>query len=110
MRTLSLLAFVVTVLACSFAHNTNGQDVTDRLLEPKAAVAVVDAFKAALEERWSYRYANRADFDAATVALRKRIEIGTGQSQRGLSRNETRDRVAKNHCPRDRWSLGRVRF
>ena len=40
--------------------------------------------KAALDERWSYRRANGADFDAAIGALRKRVEAGIGGDELGL--------------------------
>jgi len=41
----------------------------------------IDAFKAALDERWSYRYANDADFESAIESLRARKDI---VSQDGL--------------------------
>lgn len=60
------------------------QVATDRALDRNAAAAAVDAFKAALDERWSYRHANRADFDAGIFQLRERIAGGISQNELGI--------------------------
>jgi hypothetical protein len=44
--------------------------------EPEALQLALDEFKAALDERWSYRHASRTDFDAAIAALRKKVDAG----------------------------------
>ena len=54
------------------------------MLDPRVATSAVDAFQTALDERWSYRHANRADFGGAITALRKRIEAGIGADELGI--------------------------
>lgn len=49
-----------------------------------AAANALDAFEAALTERWSYRRANNADFTAAISALRKRIVAGIPSDDLGI--------------------------
>jgi hypothetical protein len=44
----------------------------------------LDDFKAALDERWSYRRANDADFDAAVAALHRKIDAGISVDELGL--------------------------
>lgn len=44
-------------------------------LRPRALAAALDAFAAAINDRWSYRHANAADFPAAVAALRKRDDL-----------------------------------
>jgi hypothetical protein len=44
----------------------------------------LDDFEKALDERWSYRHANGADFDAAIRALRKRVDAGLSTDETGL--------------------------
>jgi len=87
MKTLRSIALVVTVAGC-FAHHAHQQNATERQIPLRAAVAAVDTFKAALDERWSYRYANQGHFDAAIAALRTRIINGAGQNHGGISQNE----------------------
>jgi hypothetical protein len=53
-------------------------------LAPEIAAGALDAFKAALDERWSYRHANGADFDAAIGALRLRIQAGIRTDELGV--------------------------
>ncbi|MEW6733167.1 MAG: S41 family peptidase [Acidobacteriota bacterium] len=49
-----------------------------------AAVNALGVFEAALNERWSYRHANNADFAAAIAALRKRIVAGISSNDLGI--------------------------
>jgi hypothetical protein len=56
----------------------------ENVLKPQVAAGAVDAFKAALDERWSYRHANRADFDGEIAALRKRVAGGISTDELGL--------------------------
>jgi hypothetical protein len=49
-----------------------------------AAANALDAFESALNERWSYRHANNADFDAAVAALRKRIVTDISSDDFGI--------------------------
>ena len=53
-------------------------------LNPKALQLALEEFKAALNDRWSYRLANRADFDAAIAALRKKIDAGLSANDFGI--------------------------
>jgi len=53
-------------------------------LNLKALQLSLDEFKAALDERWSYRLANRADFDAAMAELRKKIDAGLSTNDFGI--------------------------
>ena len=80
MRQIVLLLCVTT---CSIPQQAQAQ--SNRRLDPKVAATAVDAFKAALNERWSYRHANNADIDAAIVALRNRIDTNSSQDfDRGI--------------------------
>lgn len=84
MRIKKQIVFVLGVIVCSLAQQGLAQSESQPRLEPKAAAGAVDAFKAALDERWSYRYASRADFDAAILLLRKRIQGGISQNELGM--------------------------
>jgi hypothetical protein len=53
-------------------------------LKPEALQLAVDEFKAALDGRWSYRHASRADFDAAIAALRKKVDAGIPVNDFGI--------------------------
>jgi hypothetical protein len=53
-------------------------------LNPKALHLALDEFRVALDERWSYRLANRADFDAAVAALHKKIDAGLSTNGFGI--------------------------
>jgi len=44
----------------------------------------LDALKAALDERWSYRHVNGADFGAAIAAVRKRMDAGVSRDEFGI--------------------------
>lgn len=75
-RYAQLGAFALTVyLLLNALVTANAQDANisppDRL-DRAAAERAIDDFQAALNQRWSYRHANGADFDAAIAALRKR--------------------------------------
>jgi hypothetical protein len=76
-------AFVVGAFACSLAHVAARDDAPP---EPtlKTFKSALDEFKTALDERWSYRHANGADFDAAITALRKRVETGISHDEFGI--------------------------
>ena len=56
----------------------------DQEFTPAALHRALDDFESALDERWSYRHANGADFDAAIATLRKRIDSGTTTDEFGL--------------------------
>ena len=53
-------------------------------LKPKALATALDDLRLALDERWSYRHANRADFDAAITALRQKIDGGVSTNDFGI--------------------------
>lgn len=55
------------------------------MLSEGAARAALDAFAALLDERWSYRRANNADFPGAITALRKRITGGMSSDDLGIA-------------------------
>jgi Peptidase family S41 len=55
-----------------------------RTVSPEAMQRALDDFKLALDERWSYRHANGADFDGAIRALRKKVEAGISSDELGL--------------------------
>jgi hypothetical protein len=57
---------------------------SENKLKPAVASAALDDFKAALDERWSYRHANSADFDAAIASLRERIGSGISVDEFGI--------------------------
>jgi hypothetical protein len=59
-----------------------GQDA--EFLPPAAVAAVLDEFQAALDERWSYRHANGADFHAALASLRNKARGGSSIDELGL--------------------------
>ena len=52
--------------------------------DPQALHRALDDFKAALDERWSYRHANGADFDGAIRALRPKVDAGLSTDELGL--------------------------
>jgi hypothetical protein len=51
---------------------------------PRTLHRALDDFAVALDERWSYRHANRADFDGAIRALRTKIDAGLPTDALGL--------------------------
>ena len=72
------------VIVWSIAPPGRAQTESSRRLEPKVAASALDTFKSALNERWSYRYASHADFDAAIAALRKQIHNGISRNELGI--------------------------
>jgi hypothetical protein len=78
---------ILVWLVCSLPIFAVAQTQRDSTIVPKseaasdrpvsisetAASGVLDVFESALNDRWSYRHANGADFDSAIAALRKRI-------------------------------------
>jgi hypothetical protein len=53
-------------------------------LEPAQLHRALDDFKAAVDERWSYRHANQADFETAIDALRTRVDAGISPNDFGI--------------------------
>ncbi len=53
-------------------------------LKPAAVASALDSLETALAERWSYRHANGADYDAAIAALRQRIGAGMSRDELGV--------------------------
>jgi hypothetical protein len=74
----------VLVVVCILLPPAAAQGELQPELEPSVAIAALDTFAAALDERWSYRYANHADFHAAIAALRKRIDRGISRDEFGI--------------------------
>jgi hypothetical protein len=56
----------------------------DRAFTPVELLRALEDFARALDERWSYRHANRADFPAAIVALRTKAVGGMSVDAFGL--------------------------
>ncbi len=54
------------------------------MIDAIAAAGAVDVFETALNERWSYRHANRADFESAIASLRKRVAGGSRSDELGI--------------------------
>jgi hypothetical protein len=54
------------------------------VIDGAAIATTLDAFEAALNERWSYLHANNADFHAAIAALRKRIVTAISIHELGI--------------------------
>lgn len=80
----SLSAFLLlAAVACGLLPESASAQ-GDRELEPTTQHTALDDFTIALDERWSYRHANRADFDAAIAALRKKIDAGISNDEFGL--------------------------
>ena len=57
-------------------RNPHARAQSDRKLGPRELHRALDDFQIALNERWSYRHANAADFDAAIAALRQEASAG----------------------------------
>lgn len=66
------IVVVICVATWCIGQQARAQD-SNRRLEPAIALTALDAFKQALDERWSYRHANKVNIDAAIAALRDRI-------------------------------------
>jgi hypothetical protein len=79
---LGIIAF--NLFTGSVASPGRAQNTTNPLLEPTVSAAAIDAFKAALDDHWSYRHANESDFDRAIAALRKRVERRISQNELGV--------------------------
>ncbi len=56
----------------------------NRDLSPEDLLHALDEFKAALDGRWSYRHANRADFDGRIRALREQVAAGISPNDFGI--------------------------
>jgi hypothetical protein len=52
-------------------------------VSPAALQRALDDFQVAIDERWSYRHANDADFHAAIEALRKQVDAGISPGRFG---------------------------
>ncbi|MCH8150368.1 MAG: hypothetical protein IH987_20720, partial [Planctomycetes bacterium] len=53
-------------------------------VKPEDLRRALDDFQTALDDRWSYRRANRADFAAAVAALRKKVDAGISPDDFGI--------------------------
>ena len=82
---MSKLIFVLALFACALPYEACAQDENaPSELAPMVVSGAVDAMKAALDERWSYRHANRADFDSALASVRERSGAGITQDELGI--------------------------
>jgi len=78
-RQLLLVSVLLTGLVLPALPRAAAQTLT-----AQAANSAIDEFKAALDERWSYRYANQANFDAAIAALRRHLDSAISKDELGL--------------------------
>jgi hypothetical protein len=67
-----------------FAIGTAVGTPVESRLKPAEVAVILDTFQSALNERWSYRHGNSADFDGAIAALRKRIDSDVTSDELGL--------------------------
>ena len=85
MGDLSKFIFVLVLFACTLSYEARAQDeIAPPKLDPMVVSGALDTMKAALDERWSYRHANRADFDSALASLRARSGAGFTQDELGI--------------------------
>lgn len=90
MRKSGAVLVVTVCLSISFytpvqsQQNGNAPQNLSETIDGTTAANALDAFQSALNERWSYRHANRADFDTAIAALRKRIKTGITVDDLGI--------------------------
>lgn len=77
---------IVTWISSSAAW---AQDVyVSPQLDSAVVAAALDTMQSALDKRWSYRYANHADFDSAIASLRAHIGAGISQDELGIELHE----------------------
>src|SRR5262245_53087387 len=74
---------VLTVLVCLLRGGPASAEA-DRPLDAATLRRALDEFKAALDERWSYRHANQADFDGAMAVLGRKVGAGLSADAFGL--------------------------
>ncbi|MCI0352056.1 MAG: S41 family peptidase [Acidobacteriales bacterium] len=80
-RVVAFLVFLAVISGplCGLASAQTAQES-----ESATFHRALDEFKTALDERWSYRHANGANFDAAIAALHKKINAGISTDDFGL--------------------------
>jgi hypothetical protein len=71
------------LLSSGHRRRCPNEDRSGRRFENRSSERI-DAFQTALNERWSYRHANRADFDSASAALRKQIAGDMSSDELGI--------------------------
>lgn len=81
LRLVFLITLAVTCYPC-LAQNIN-QDENDIYADKEKQWEALDSFKAALNTRWSYRYANKADYDKPIESLRLKIKKGISIDELG---------------------------
>jgi hypothetical protein len=84
---LLVVSFCFSLIFCHSFQAQQGHDTDPNpslTITGIAAANALDAFEAALNERWSYRHANNADFGSAIAALRKRIVVGIASNDFGI--------------------------
>jgi hypothetical protein len=97
-----LISVLLTVLWLPARPRIEAQTLT-----AQAANSAIDEFKAALDERWSYRYANQANFDAAITSLRGRLGGDISKDELGLELQKILALGLDGHCVfRHRFSGG----
>src|SRR5262245_6983887 len=79
----SILALVLFAVILPCQARAQDDSATSKL-DPSVVSGALDTMKAALDERWSYRHANSADFDAAIASLRQRSGVGITQDELGI--------------------------
>jgi hypothetical protein len=82
--TVHTLLCVFVLAMVGFGASGFGSVQEERKVAPGTLHRALDDFKKALDERWSYRHANAADFDAAIAALRLKGADGLSIDEFGL--------------------------
>ncbi len=79
-----LLASVISPKLAGAQISSKAASSSARDVSPEAQRKALDDFQSALDDRWSYRHANRADFVGAISTLRKQIKKGIAFDEFGL--------------------------
>ena len=107
MRRYSLVLIVVTAVGVGLFLRSTQSGPTPPIADLHSAL---DEFKSALDERWAYRQATRADFDGAIGALRQRISAGMSLDEFGLELHKIIALGLDGHSGVDGYKLTGTRY